>query len=748
MSQIPDKFLKPYDSTETEAKIYEMWENSGLFNPDISVEKGFTKPDAEKFSMVLPPPNVTGVLHMGHASMLTIEDIMVRYHRMTGKKTLWLPGTDHAAIATQSVVEKKLSKEGIRKTDLGREKFLEKVEEFVNESKNTIIKQTKSMGASLDWSRQAFTLDEKREVAVRTAFKKMYEDGLIYRGFRIVNWDPKGQTTVSDDEVVYEAKKAKLYYFKYSADFPIVIATTRPETKVGDTGVAVNPNDARYRDFIGKTFEINFCGVNLKLKVFGDENVDPEFGTGAVGVTPAHSFVDFEIAQKNDLPVIPVINEFAKMIVGDENLIGKKTTEAREIIVKWLEENNLLEKVEEFDQNISIAERTGGVIEPLPKLQWFINVNKPFKVGDSKLNGIESGKTYTLKEIMRTSVESGQIKILPDRFEKVYYNWINNLRDWCISRQIWYGHQIPVWYKNHGSENEEIYIGLTAPEGNDWIQDPDTLDTWFSSGLWTFSTLGWPEKTEDFLNYHPTDVLETGTDIIFFWVARMILMSGYLLNDIPFKTVYLHGLVRDSQGRKLSKSLGNGGDPIEMAQKFGADAVRMSLIVGVGPGNDLNLSEDKIRAYKKFGNKIWNASRFILENVSDGDFENAELHTADQKIMDDFEVFMKEITDDMENFRFYLASEKVYHYFWHTFADIIIEQSKEFLNIEGGKDDSEKIIPSTEQIARKKSRQKLLYTLLVKNLKAIHPFMPFVTEEIWQNLPKKETEYLMVANWN
>jgi valyl-tRNA synthetase len=747
MSQISEKFLKPYNPNETESKIYEMWENSGLFNPDISVQKGFTKPDAEKFSMVLPPPNVTGVLHMGHASMLTIEDIMVRYHRMTGKKTLWLPGTDHAAIATQSVVEKKLSKEGIKKTDLGREKFLEKVEEFVNESKNTITKQTKSMGASLDWSRLAFTLDEKREVAVRTAFKKMYEDGLIYRGYRIVNWDPKGQTTVSDDEVIYEAKKAKLYYFKYSHDFPITIATTRPETKVGDTGVAVNPNDARYKDLIGQVFEVDFCGVKLKLKVFGDENVDPEFGTGAVGVTPAHSFVDFEMAQKNNLPVIPVINEFAKMTVGDENLNGKKTTEAREIIVKWLEENNLMEKVEEFDQNISTAERTGGVIEPLPKLQWFINVNKPFTVGDSKLNNVKSGSTVTLKEIMKTAVESEQIKILPDRFEKVYYSWINNLRDWCISRQIWYGHQIPVWYKNQGTDSEEIYVGLTAPEGNDWVQDPDTLDTWFSSGLWTFSTLGWPEKTEDFLNFHPTDVLETGTDIIFFWVARMILMSGYLLNDIPFKTVYLHGLVRDSQGRKLSKSLGNGGDPIEMAEKFGADAVRMSLIVGVGPGNDLNLSEDKIRAYKKFGNKIWNASRFILENVSDGDFENAELHADDQKIMDEFEIFMKDLTDDMNNFRFYLASEKVYHYFWHTFADIIIEQSKEFINIEGGKDGSEKIVPSAEQITRKKSRQKLLYTLLIRNLKAIHPFMPFVTEEIWQNLKAKETEYLMVANW-
>ncbi len=735
MSQIPEKFLKPYDSTETESRIYKLWEESGLFNPDVSIKKGFTKPDAQSFSIVLPPPNVTGVLHMGHASMLTIEDIMVRYHRMTGKKTLWLPGTDHAAIATQSVVEKKLAKEGIKKTDLGREKFLEKIQEFVDQSKSTITKQTKSMGASLDWSREAFTLDEKRELAVRTAFKKMYEDGLIYRGYRIVNWDPKGQTTISDDEVVYEPNKAKLYYFKYSDDLPITIATTRPETKVGDTGIAVNPSDERYKDFIGKNFKVNFCGTELNLKVFGDEGVDPEFGTGAVGVTPAHSFADFDMAKKNNLEIIPVINEFAKMSIDNPLLKDKKTTEAREIIVKWLEENNLLEKVEEFDQNISTAERTGGIVEPLPKLQWFIDVNKEIVVKDKKT---------TLKEIMRTSVESGNINILPDRFEKIYYHWINNLNDWCISRQIWYGHQIPVWYKNKGLENEEIYVDIKAPEGSDWIQDPDTLDTWFSSGLWTFSTLGWPHQTEDIKTYHPTNVLETGTDIIFFWVARMILMSGYLLGEVPFKTVYLHGIVRDAQGRKLSKSLGNGGDPIEMANKFGADAVRMSLIVGVGPGNDLNLSEDKIRAYKKFGNKIWNASRFVMESISDEngkipDFKSINLCQEDQKIMDEYFEFKKEITDDMENFRFYLASEKIYHYFWHTFADIIIEQSKDFINIKEAQD--------SEKISRKISRQKLLYTLLIENLKAIHPFMPFVTEEIWQNLPTKETEYLMVAGW-
>jgi valyl-tRNA synthetase len=747
MSKIPEKFLKPYNPNENEKRIYQKWEESGLFNPDIAIAKGIIKQNAEKFSIVLPPPNVTGILHMGHASMLTIEDIMVRYHRMTGKKTLWIPGTDHAAIATQSVVEKKLAKEGIKKNDLGREKFLEQVNQFAQESHDTIATQIKIMGASVDWSREAFTLDEKRKLAVYTAFEKMYQEGLIYRGFRIVNWDPKGQTTISDDEVIYQPNKAKLYYLKYSPDFPITIATTRPETKVGDTGVAVNPNDARYKKFIGKIFELNFCGVPLKIKIFGDENIDPEFGTGAVGITPAHSFVDFDMAQKNDLPIIPVINEYAKMHIENEQieskaeneiLNGKKTLEAREIIIEWLEKNNLLEKTEEIEQNISTAERTGGIIEPLPKLQWFINVNKKIKVGNSKLKNIPSNSETTLKEIMRISVESGQIKIVPNRFEKTYYHWINNLNDWCISRQIWYGHQIPVWYKNQNTPQEEIYVGLEKPQEDGWIQDPDTLDTWFSSGLWTFSTLGWPENTEDFETYHPTSVLETGTDILFFWVARMILMSGYLLNDIPFKTVYLQGLVRDAQGRKLSKSLGNGGNPTEYAEKFGTDAMRMALTVGFGPGNDLNLSEEKIKAYKKFANKIWNASRFVLESVIDDDgkivnnIEKIILDDDDQKNITEFEEILEDITDDMNNFRFYLASEKIYHYFWHTFADIIIEESKKYL---------------AENNQRKLSRQKMLYCLLLKNLKVLHPFMPFVTEEIWQNLPQKESDFLMVAHW-
>lgn len=712
-----EKFLSPYNPGETENKIYKKWEESGYFNPDQMIKDSLVSNDAEKFSIVLPPPNVTGELHMGHASMLAIEDIVVRYQRMRGKKTLWIPGTDHAAIATQSKVEKLLEKEGKKKDKLGREKFLEEVDKFAKASHDTIISQLKAMGASLDWSREAFTLDSQRHESVNEAFKRMYEDGLIYRAEKIVNWDPKGQTVISDDEVIYEERKAMFYTFKYDANFPISISTTRPETKFGDTAVAVHPEDSRYKDLVGKEFEANFVGEKLKIKIIADTNVDPEFGTGALGVTPAHSHIDFEIAEKNNLPLKKVINEMARMETESELLNGKKVLEAREITVSWLRENNLLEKEEEISQNISTAERTGAIIEPLPKTQWWINVNK--KIDDK-----------SLKDRMMEVVKDGQIKILPERFEKVYYNWIDNLHDWCISRQIWYGHRIPIWYKNG-------QIKFSATPLPDWKQDEDSLDTWFSSGLWTFSTLGWPQKTEDLKTYHPTDLLETGYDIIFFWVARMILMSTYLLDDIPFKTVYLHGIVRDSKGRKMSKTLNNGIDPLEMIAKYGADAVRMSFIVGIGPGNDMNMSEDKIRAYKKFTNKIWNATRFVIqatEDLEDLRFEIQGLKERDQKYVDGFHAFVKEITKEIEEYKLYLASEKVYHYFWHTFADIIIEECKKTI-LEGDKD-------------KKISAQKTLRYLLIEQLKILHPFIPFVTEEIWSLLPyNKDTELLMVQKW-
>jgi valyl-tRNA synthetase len=733
-----DKFLKPYSPQDTESAIYKRWEESGFFNPDACIKKGVTSPDAEPFSIVLPPPNVTGTLHMGHASMLAIEDIMVRYNRMKGRRTLWIPGTDHAAIATQSKVEKNLQKEGVRKSDLGREEFLKRVETFAQESHDTIVGQVKRMGSSVDWSREAFTLDKPRERAVRTAFKRMYDDGLIYRGYRVVNWDPKGQTTISDDEVVHEERTAKFYTFKYSKDFPITIATTRPETKLGDTAVAVHPDDARYKEFIGKTFDVDFVGVKLSIKIVGDISVDPEFGTGALGVTPAHSAIDWEIAQRHDLPLIPVIDEYAKISL-ESPFKGMKAAEAREAIVEKLKSEGLLEKEEDIKQNISTAERTGGIIEPLPKLQWFINVNKTFKIADSKISRIASSSEATLKELMQKSVQTGQIKIIPERFERVYSHWIENLRDWCISRQIWYGHRIPVWYRG-----TEIFCGVQAPEGDGWEQDPDTLDTWFSSGLWTFSTLGWPDLTEDFKTYHPTSILETGYDILFFWVARMILMSTYLLGDIPFKTVYLHGLVRDAKGRKMSKSLGNIIDPVDMIEKYGADATRMSLIIGTGPGNDSKLSEDKIKAYKNFANKIWNATRFVLQNTEDFDADaklvdiealSPESFGIQHAYLAEFEATLADITSDIENYRFYLAGEKLYHYFWHTFADIIIEESKKFL---------------AESAEDKKMRWIAQYTLrkiLTDSLKALHPFMPFITEEIWSMLPQAHGTLLMVEKW-
>ncbi len=723
------KFLSPYNPDITEDRIYQEWLDAGFFNPDVCIEKGVTKPDAKTFAIVLPPPNVTGVLHMGHAAMLAIEDIVVRYHRMQGKRTLWLPGTDHAAIATQSKVEKLLEKEKVTRQDLGREEFLKRVDTFAQESHDSIVHQVRKLGSSIDWSREAFTLDEKRNFAVRTAFKRMYDDGLIYRGHRIVNWDPKGQTVISDDETNHEERKAKLYTFKYAKDFPIAISTTRPETKVGDTAVAVHPDDARYNKFIGKEFDFEFCGVPVHVKIIADEAVEKDFGTGALGVTPAHSQIDWEIAQRHDLPLKQVINEYAKMSVGDERLKGKRVTEAREIIVDWLRTEGLLEKEEEVTQNVSVAERTGAVIEPLPKLQWFLAVDKPFTLKHSQINGIASGSTVTLKELMQTVVRNKQIEILPERFDKVYFQWIDNLRPWCISRQIWYGHRIPVWYRG-----EEIFCGIEAPEGDGWEQDTDTLDTWFSSGLWTFSTLGWPdEEAPDFKTYHPTQLLETGYDILFFWVARMILMSTYHVGQIPFEKVYLHGLVRDNKGKKMSKSLGNALDPLDMIAKYGADATRISLIIGAGPGADINLAEEKIRGYKKYTNKIWNIARFILEKTEDVDLATKpELTEMDTEALREFTEIVNYVTSHIEEYKLHLAGERLYHYTWNTLADIMIEERKESL--------------MSDDTKAKTSAAWTLRFILEELLKLQHPFLPFITEEIWSTLPER-AHPLMVTPW-
>lgn len=712
-----DKFLKPYNPIETEDRISEKWNASGYTNPDKLPAR-----HKDPFSIVLPPPNVTGNLHMGSALMLAIEDIMVRYARMQGRKTLWIPGTDHAAIATQSKVEKEIQKkEGKSRHDLGREELLKRIDTFARESHDTIVHQVKKMGASVDWSREAFTLDAKRNLAVKIAFKKMYDDGLIYRGYRVVNWDPKGQTTISDDEIVHEPRKSKLYTFRYSKDIPISISTSRPETKLGDTAIAVHPDDPRYKQYIGKEYDAVFAGEPIHLRVIADESVEKEFGTGALGVTPAHSAIDWEMSQRHGLPLKQVINEHAKMMLGGEGIVGKKTTEAREAIVEWLKSDNLLEKEEDIDQNVATAERTGGIVEPLPKLQWFVAVNKEFE---------HKGNKTTLKQLMISAVSSGETKIIPDRFEKIYFNWIENLRDWCISRQIWYGHRVPVWYRG-----EEIVCDTEAPQGDGWIQDEDTLDTWFSSGLWTFSTLGWPDEKEFAKNreYHPTTVLETGSDILFFWVARMILMSTYLIGEVPFKTVYLHGLVRDAQGRKISKSLGNNIDPVDLIAKYGADAVRMSLVVAVGPGNDSKVGEDKVKAYKNFANKLWNITRFILTSAGTTAYDQAFIawSEVDVKYKEVLDSLVKEITKEMNEYKFYLVAEKLYHYAWHEFADKIIEESKP-------------ILTGTDEMKKTSRIQFLLYTLETL-LKTLHPFMPFITEEIWGSL--YDDKVLMIEEW-
>ncbi|MBU2101420.1 valine--tRNA ligase [Patescibacteria group bacterium] len=739
-----------FDHQKREPEIYKAWEKSGFFNPDNLVKKGVVKKTAKKFSMVLPPPNVTGILHIGHAIVLTIEDIMVRFARMQGKKTLWLPGADHAAIATQSKVEKILYKEdGKSRHDLGRDKFLKRVEAFASESHRTITEQTKRMGASLDWSREAFTLDDERNLAVRTIFKKMYDDGLIVRGHRVVNWDPKGQTTISDDEVIYKEARAKLYTFRYAKDFPIAISTTRPETKLGDTAVAVNPKDARYAKYVGKTYKVKFVGEDLEIKIIADREVDSKFGTGALGVTPAHSTIDYEMSLRHGLPMKQVIDEYARMMVGPDGIKGEKTINARDKVVEWLKKEKLLTGEEDVEQNISTAERTGGIVEPLPKLQWFIDVEKPFKLPKSNIKGIKNGQTVTLKELMRMVFKNGQIKIIPKRFEKEYFRWIDNLRPWCISRQIWYGHQIPVWYPSTSSgqapstdAQNKPYVGVEAPKGAGWEQDPDTLDTWFSSALWTFSTLGWPfdyaqgkpKKGTDLEAYHPTDVLETAYEILFFWVARMVLMTTYALGEIPFHTVYLHGLVRDEQGRKISKSLGNGVDPLEMIDKYGADAVRMSLIIGAAPGSDSKTSENKIRGYRNFTTKVWNASRFVLMNYNDK-LKTKPTYTAeDKRNLKKLAEVEAKVTKHIEEYKYHQAGELLYHFFWHEFADKIIEKSKDRLREESGAD--------------KAAVQEVLTTILRSSLKMLHPFMPYVTEEVWNKLPgNKKDDLLIVERW-
>lgn len=704
---------KAYEAQKYEDGIYKTWEESGVFSPKIVKGK---KP----FTISMPPPNATGTLHLGHATMLAIEDIMVRHKRMQGYSTLWLPGTDHASIATQNKVEKVIAEEGETRHSMGRERFLERVNQFVEQSRSTIRNQIRKMGASCDWTRERYTLDAGLSKAVREIFVRMFNDGLIYRGHRIVNWCTRCSSTLADDEVEFKEEKTKFYYIKYG---PVIIGTARPETKFLDKVIAVHPDDKRYKKFIEKKITVPWINGDIEAVFMADKSVDPEFGTGAMTLTPAHDFLDFDLAKKHKLEIVQIIGQdgnFTKAV--GPKFSGKNARASRDQIVKILEDKDLLEKVDEnYVHNLSVCYRCGTPIEPLVSEQWFIDVNKPvIGTGTKKLS---------LKQKALEVVRKGDIEIIPDRFNKIYFNWIENLRDWCISRQIWFGHQIPVWYcegdKECKPECKQPIVQTETPAkcphcGSKNIKrDPDTLDTWFSAGLWTFSTLGWPEKTKDLDYFHPTSVLETGHDILFFWVARMILMTNYALNEVPFEKVYLHGLVRDRHGKKMSKSAGNGIDPLDMIQKFGTDAVRLSLVIGTAPGTDFRLYEEKIAGYRNFVNKIWNGCRFALMNIPESEYHKTFSPTsiksqADKWIVSRLQKLIKEVDKEMENFHFSEAGTKIYDFTWNFYCDWYIEMSK-----------SEHMNPA------------VLIFVLKTLLKLLHPFVPFVTEAIWTHLEQK-----------
>lgn len=891
-----------YTAAEWEDKLSLAWEESGLFNPDECIKAGITSEDSPVFSIVLPPPNVTGTLHTGHAAMLAIEDTFVRYHRMKGDRTLWIPGTDHAALATQSRVEKSLWQEE-RKTrsDIGRDAFLKRVEQFAQESHDTIIRQTKKMGSSLDWSREAYTLDDSRNLAVRTAFKRMYDDGIIYRGERIVNWDPNMQTTVSDDEIEYQEQTTPLYYFQYG---PFIISTARPETKFGSQYVVMHPDDERYQKYAhGEKIAVEWINGIVTAAIIKDAAIDPLFGTGVMTITPWHDTIDFDIAERHALDKEQIIDDHGKLLPITEEFSGMSVEEARGKIVETLRLKGLLVKTEDgYVHNIATSSRGGGIIEPQIKKQWFVAVNKTFE---------KDGRATTLKTLMQEAVTSGDITIIPERFTKTYFHWIDNLRDWCISRQIWFGHRIPIWYclscgreevepavkgkwflvrhgeteanvrrvtQGHGdtplTENGKRQVRETAEKlrnhhidliissdlgrcqqtagiiseitgapveydpafrerdygeaegvtyeevrekyphtrtyegkgngiesysaiedrvrvafakhretnlhknivivshggsirmlikhiknldpveavarpgvknaemlsldiletpcqqcGNDLFeQDPDTLDTWFSAGLWTFSTLGWPDtKTKDFQAYHPTTLIETGYDILFFWVARMIMMSQYLLGTRPFETVYLHGLVRDAEGRKMSKSLGNIIDPLDIIKQYGADALRMALLSGSTPGNDTKLSDEKIIAMRNFVNKLWNLARYVgmtsAKHPSKSTKKPDPISMADKWILSRLETVGAEVTRHLEHYQSSLATETLREFTWGDFADWYVE------------------IHKVEQ------NDELLRYAFDTILKLWHPFMPFVTEAIHQTFRFNESAFLMTALW-
>ena len=722
------KLSKAYEPQKHETDIYKLWEEQGAF-------VAHPEKKTERFSISMPPPNATGTLHTGHALFIALQDTLCRYQRMLGKDVLWLPGTDHAALPVNALIEKQLATEGTNKHEIGREEFLRRTREFVAGSRNTINTQMRAMGASADWSRERYTLDDALSRCVNETFTKMYNDGLIYRGHRIVNWDPNLETTVADDEVVREEETTKFYTFQYG---PFQISTARPETKFGDKYVVMHPDDKRYAKYKhGDTFEAEWINGPVTATVIKDTAVDPAFGTGVMTITPWHDHTDFEIAERHNLDKEQVIDFHGKLLPIAAEFAGMHITDARPKIVEKLDKKGLVVSIDDnYVHSIAVNERGKGIIEPQIKLQWFVDVNK--RVVDWK------GKKRSLKEVMQAVINDQDINILPERFNKTYFHWIDNLRDWCISRQIWWGHRIPVWYRTV-DEKLETYVGIQPPQEDDrqgnaqWQQDPDTLDTWFSSALWTWSTLIDPKLADnyslsledimkaspDYQAYHPTSVMETGWDILFFWVARMILATTYMTGEVPFKTVYLHGMVRAEDGQKMSKSRPETMiDPLEVIPEYGTDALRLALVHGVSPGNDMRMSMAKITAQRNFCNKLWNVARFIQEQTRDTKpAKTAEPKSAtDHWVLSQLQQVTGAVSVDLDNYRFSEAYDKLYHFVWDDFADWYIEASKAALN------------------------QSVLTTTLETILKIAHPFAPFVTEAIWQQLGWSD-ELLMTSLW-
>ena len=705
---------KVYEPREVEGRVYEMWEKNGCF-------EGHRDPDKRPFTIVMPPPNVTGQLHMGHAMDCTLQDILIRFKRMQGYAALWVPGTDHAGIATQIKVEEELRKsEGLTRYDLGREKFLERVWDWKHKFGNRIVEQQKKLGASCDWSRARFTMDEGLSNAVRHVFVSLYNKGLIYKGSRIINWCPHCVTALSDAEVEYKEKPGHLWHIRYPIAGEegryVTVATTRPETMLGDTGVAVNPEDGRYRDIVGKKCILPL--VNKEIPIVADAYVDMEFGTGCVKMTPAHDPNDFEVGLRHNLESIRVLDDNGKVVEGYGRYSGMDRYEARKAIVADLEEQGYLVKVEEHTHNVGTCYRCGTDVEPIISAQWFVKMEP------------------LAREALRV-VNDGEVKFVPDRFSKIYTNWMENVHDWCISRQLWWGHRIPAWTCE---DCGEMTVSETDPtecqhcHSTHIRQEEDVLDTWFSSALWPFSTLGWPnESSEDFKYFYPTDVLVTGYDIIFFWVARMIFSACEHTGKPPFHTVFIHGLVRDDKGRKMSKSLGNGIDPLEMADQYGADALRFNLITGNSPGNDMRFYTERCEAMRNFANKIWNASRFLMMNLTIDRCElPGRLELEDKWILSKLNSVIPEVTENMERYELGVAAQKVYDFIWDSYCDWYIELTKTRLQ---GEDEDSKL----------RAQQVLCY-VLTETLKLLHPFMPFITEEIWQALPHSG-DYLMLQQW-